>query len=320
MSSASIDGVLVIDKDEGPTSHDIVAVARRALGVSRIGHTGTLDPMATGVLPLVIGRATRVAQYLTAGHKTYEATIRFGLTTDTYDRSGAITATADTRPTRDDLEDALTAFRGSFTQTPPAFSAKSIDGTRAYDRARKHGAAAVQPRPVEVLVLRLDLLSFDGDTARVSVEAGAGFYVRSLAHDLGSALGTGAVLDALRRTRSGDFSLDGAIRYDELVGSTREVLLSRLLPFDLLLSDRPAVVLDADGVTRVRRGLDVGPFGGADASRPYVANATRGADAPRENIAERGGLVRLLDADGRLVALAKPIGDRGFLHASVVFG
>lgn len=306
MRTASIDGVLVIDKNEGPTSHDVVAVARRALGVPRIGHTGTLDPMATGVLPLVIGRATRVAQYLTATNKTYEATIRFGITTDTYDRFGAITASSDRRPTRSNVEEALSGFRGRFSQTPPAFSAKSIDGTRAYDRARKHGAAAVQPRPVEVLVLRLELQSFDGDTARLSMETGAGFYVRSLAHDLGSALGTGAVLDALRRTRSGDFSVERAIRYDELVGTPRELLLSRLLPFDQLLSDRPAVVLDTDGVSRVRHGLDVGPFGGAD--------------APQDNLVERGGFVRLLDADGHLVALAKPAGARGFLHASVVFG
>src|SRR5262245_21508183 len=115
----SLDGVLVIDKTEGPTSHDVVAVARRALGISRIGHTGTLDPMATGVLPLVIGRATRVAQYLTANEKAYDATIRFGVSTDTYDRSGTVVSRSDGRPSARDLEAALAAFRGSFVQTPP---------------------------------------------------------------------------------------------------------------------------------------------------------------------------------------------------------
>jgi tRNA pseudouridine55 synthase len=341
----SADGVLVIDKSEGPTSHDVVAVARRALGISRIGHTGTLDPMATGVLPLVIGRATRLAQFLTAGRKEYEATIRFGVTTETYDRAGAVTARSDRRPTRGDLDAALSRFIGSFSQTPPAFSAKSLDGERAYDRARKQGAAAVQPRPVTVSVHRLELLSFDAETARLLVEAGAGFYVRSLAHDLGAVLGTGAVLEALRRTRSGGFGLDEATRYDELVRIGRESLLGRLVPFDRLLGDRPSVTLDATGVDRVRHGLDVGPFrlegvsavihgGGMDAARGADApqdNATRcgadapqenqenGADAPQENPQENN-IVRLLDEQGRLVALGRAAGTPGFLHAPLVFG
>lgn len=305
MTSPDIDGVLVVDKSEGPTSHDVVAVARRALGVSRVGHTGTLDPMATGVLPLVVGRATRLAQYLTASSKTYRATVRFGVTTDTYDRHGSVTGHSDVRPTREQLEAALARFRGSFAQTPPAFSAKSIDGTRAYDRARRQGAAAVQPRPVTVTVHHLDLLAFDGETAALGVETGPGFYVRSLAHDLGAALGTGAVLDALRRTRSGDFDATQAVRYDELVTAPRPSLMSRLVPFDALLGDRPAVVLEAEDVGRVRHGLDVGPF--ADLARTH---AERDADL----------VIRLLDGDGHLVALGTPIGGRGFLHASVVFG
>jgi tRNA pseudouridine55 synthase len=307
MSPAPIvDGVLVIDKHEGPTSHDVVALARRALGVSRVGHTGTLDPMATGVLPLVIGRATRLAQYLTASHKTYEATIRFGVATDTYDRAGTVVARSDRRPTREGLDAALTSFTGSFQQTPPAFSAKSVDGTRAYDRARKHGAAAVQPKPVTVSVERLQVLAFDGETVRLLVEAGAGFYVRSLAHDLGTALETCAVLDALRRTQSGDFRLDGAVGYDELVTLARESLLSRLVPFDQLLTETPAVVLDARSVDRVRHGQNVGPF-------LDVADHAGGRARPENPI-------RLLDAEGRLIALATPAAERGFLHASVVFG
>src|SRR5689334_25447178 len=119
-----MDGVLVVDKTEGPTSHDVVTFARRSLGISRIGHTGTLDPLATGVLPLVVGRATRLAQFLTASDKSYEAPISFGRTTDTHDAAGTVTSTSDQRPTRDQLEAALTAFRGTFEQTPPIFSAK----------------------------------------------------------------------------------------------------------------------------------------------------------------------------------------------------
>ena len=307
-AAASADGVLVIDKTDGPTSHDVVALARRALGVSRIGHTGTLDPLATGVLPLVIGRATRLAQYLSASRKTYEASIRFGLTTDTYDRAGTVVATSLHRPSRESLEAALIPFTGSFEQTPPAFSAKSIDGTRAYDRARTHGAAAVQPKPVTVTVQRLELLAFDGECARVLVEAGAGFYVRSLAYDLGKVLRCGAMLDALRRTRSGDFSLDDAVSFAELATAAPGSLASRLVPFDRLLTERPAVVLDAHGVHRVRHGQDVGPF---TAVEP-------GTVLPGETLASN--IVRLLDPEGHLVALASPAGERGFLHASVVFG
>jgi tRNA pseudouridine55 synthase len=319
----SVDGVLVIDKSEGPTSHDVVAVARRALGNSRIGHTGTLDPMATGVLPLVIGRATRLAQFLTAGRKEYEATIRFGVITETYDRSGRVSARSDARPTRDELDAALTRFTGSFSQTPPAYSAKSIDGTRAYQRARQHGAAAVQPRPVTVSVQRLELVAFDSETARLIVEASAGFYVRSLAHDVGAVLGTGAVLEALRRTRAGGFGLAEAIRYDELVRGGRESLLGRLVPFDRLLSDCPSVTLDATAVDRVRHGLDVGPFRVEDVTGVVrgcdAGSADRGADAPQENIAPQD-IVRLMDEEGRLVALGKAAGMPGFFHAAVVFG
>lgn len=295
----SMDGVLVIDKSEGPTSHDVVAIARRALGVSRVGHTGTLDPMATGVLPLVIGRATRLAQFLSADDKEYEATVRFGVTTETYDRAGAVIATSPSRPTVGDLDAALATFRGAFEQTPPAYSAKNIDGTRAYVRARREGAAAVQPRPVRVTVEHLELLAFEGDTARLRVRAGAGFYVRSLAHDLGTRLGTGAVLDALRRTQSGSFGLDQAVPLAELVASTREAVRTRFVSIDQLLADRPSVVLEHSEVDRVRHGQDVGPF----------------------NLRVAGhDVVRLVDGDGRLVALAGNGRELGFLHASVVLG
>src|SRR5688572_12963117 len=167
------DGVLVVDKPQGPTSHDVVTLARRALGVSRIGHTGTLDPMATGVLPLVVGRATRLAQFLTAGDKDYDATIAFGRTTDTYDALGKIVTTSADRPSREQLETALARFRGTVEQTPPAYSAKNIDGERSYELARKTraGATALLPKAVSVTARQLDLVSFDGDTAclRISV-------------------------------------------------------------------------------------------------------------------------------------------------------
>jgi tRNA pseudouridine(55) synthase len=178
------DGVLVVDKTEGPTSHDVVTFARRALGVSRIGHTGTLDPMATGVLPLVIGRATRLAQFLTASDKTYEATVAFGRMTDTYDASGKVTGTSDRRPAREDLESALTRFRGTFEQTPPAYSAKNIDGERSYDLARRGKTAVAQrPKAVPVTVKRLEVIAFDGETARLEMQVTAGFYVLGFLQD-----------------------------------------------------------------------------------------------------------------------------------------
>ena len=285
-----MDGVLVIDKPQGPTSHDVVAVARRALGESRIGHTGTLDPMATGVLPLVVGRATRVAQFLTAGLKDYDATVRFGHTSDTYDATGTPGAHAAARPTRDALDAVLARFRGTFDQTPPAFSAKSIDGERAYALARRGGdQPARRPAAATVTVERLDVTAFDGDTAMLSMRVSAGFYVRSLAHDLGEALGMGAVLAALRRTRSGEFDLSQAVP-------------DRLVPFDSLLPGLPAAVLSAQAVEFVKNGREVGPGDLTACPSPLP------------------DLTRLMGPDGRLVALAKPGKTPGFLHASVVFG
>ena len=297
------DGVLVVDKPQGPTSHDVVTLARRALGVSRIGHTGTLDPMATGVLPLVVGRATRLAQFLTAGDKDYDATVAFGRTTDTYDALGKVATTSDERPTRAQLEAALARFRGTIEQTPPAYSAKNIDGERSYEIARKMktGGVATLPKAVTVTTRRLDLESFDGDTAGLQMSVTAGFYVRSLAHDLGAVLGMGAVLAALRRTRSGEFGLEGATPLADVLQSGREALASRLVPFDGLLAGLPSVTLrGAVQVERVKNGLEVAPEDVVTALSPLPE------------------LVRLLGPDGALVGLARPGKTAGFLHAAVV--
>jgi tRNA pseudouridine55 synthase len=306
-----VSGVLVVDKPEGPTSHDVVTLTRRALGVSRVGHTGTLDPMATGVLPLVIGRATRLAQFLTASDKTYEATIAFGRTTDTYDVKGRELSVCDDRPTRDGLEEALHKFRGAFEQTPPAFSAKNIDGTRSYDLARKSArmAAAVDPpvlaRPKAVMVRtqQLTLIDFERDTARLAMQVSAGFYVRSLAHDLGEALGCGAILVALRRTRSGEFGLDGAVRLEDALKSNREELATRLIPMRSLLTDLPSVTLRGPAsLERLKNGVEMGP---GDLVAPLAAPAP---------------IVRLLGPDADLAGLARPAKTEGFLHGWVVLG
>jgi tRNA pseudouridine55 synthase len=303
------DGVLVVDKPEGPTSHDVVTLTRRVLGVSRIGHTGTLDPLATGVLPLVIGRATRLAQFLTASDKTYEATIAFGRTTDTYDvRGREVSATAQ-RPTREQLETALPAFRGTFEQTPPAFSAKNIDGERSYEIARKAvrgggpSGPAIRPKAVTVTAHRVEVRSFDGDTAVLGMTVTAGFYVRSLAHDLGEALGCGAVLVALRRTRSGEFGLESAVPLETVLKASREELAARILPMAGLLPGLPAVTLRGpSNLERLKNGVEMGP---GDLLAPLNPLPP---------------IVRLLGPDGCLVGLAKPGKTAGFLHGWVVLG
>lgn len=306
-----LSGVLVIDKTEGPTSHDVVKFARRVLGESRIGHTGTLDPMATGVLPLVVGRATRVAQFLTASDKSYHATVAFGRATDTYDALGAVTHTSERRPGRAELDAAITAFQGTFAQTPPAYSAKNIDGERSYDLARKQkrkhasadapAAAPQRPQAVSVHVNRLRVIAFDGETAQLEMQVSAGFYVRSLVHDLGEALGCGAVLTALRRTRSGEFSLDRSVPLAELLQASRESLAGRIVPFRELLTELPSVTLrSAIQLERLKNGVEMGP---ADLVAPLAALPP---------------VVRLLGPDGDLVGLARPAKTPGNLHGWVV--
>lgn len=294
--------MLVVDKPQGPTSHDVVTLARRVLGVSRIGHTGTLDPMATGVLPLVIGRATRLAQFLTATDKDYEARVSFGRATNTYDAMGTDVSTSAARPTREQIEQALPRFRGAFEQTPPAFSAKNIDGERSYDIARKaKDGVVVLPKPVTVTVRELTLISFDGDTAVLHMRVTAGFYVRSLAHDLGAALGMGGVLVGLRRTRSGEFGLEAAVPLADVLQAGREALATRLLPLNALLPELPTVTLHGpDQVVRIKNGVELVP---GDLVSPL-------SPLPE--------LVRVMGADGTLVALAKPAKTPGFLHAAIV--
>ena len=204
-----MNGVIVVDKPAGPTSHDVVARVRRTIGVRRIGHTGTLDPLATGVLPLVVGRATRLAQFLSADEKEYVADVRFGVATTSYDGEGLIenervagpTAAVEPHVLRDLLDD----FRGTYWQTPPPFSAKKVGGTRAYRLARAE--KPVELKPVKVTVRDLELLSCGDGLAKLRIVCSSGFYVRSLAHEIGTRLGCGAYLQALRRTRAGEFTI-----------------------------------------------------------------------------------------------------------------
>jgi tRNA pseudouridine55 synthase len=291
-----MDGVLVVDKPEGLTSHDVVAVARRALHETRIGHTGTLDPMATGVLPIAIGRATRLVRFLTASDKEYDATIRFGLTTDSYDITGRETSRSGRQPDREALGAALASLTGEYLQTPPAFSAKKVGGTRAYALARRgrvpptgaaDGERAIQLAPVPVNVSRAELESFEGALARVTLTCSAGFYVRAFAHALGERVGTGACLSALRRFLQPD-----------------SAAADRLVPLERVLAGFPAVHLTAEGRSRVAHGRDV-----------EAAQVAPGSGMAQ---GDHRPWVRLLDADGRLVAIGTPGPGPGSLHPAVV--
>jgi tRNA pseudouridine55 synthase len=288
------DGALVVDKPGGLTSHDVVAALRRRLGGAKIGHTGTLDPMATGVLPLLVGRATRLAQFVAGATKTYEARIRFGWATTTYDAMGEPAGAAvEARVDAARIERAADAFRGAFTQRPPAFSAKKVDGHRAYDLARADKAPDLPPVPVTVH--HLEVLGVEGGVADLRITCSAGFYVRSLAHDLGQAVGCGAHLAALRRTASGPFTIDRAWALGDLLAEGASPS-EAVLPMADVLPDVPAVRLDAITLERVRRGLEVAAPG----------------------LAPLAPLARLLTPEGVLAAIGRPGSRPGLLHPVVV--
>jgi tRNA pseudouridine55 synthase len=266
-----VDGVIVVDKPEGWTSHDVVAKLRRIANTRKIGHLGTLDPIATGVLPLVVGKATRLAQFYTRNDKVYDTIIRFGYSTTTYDRSGTRTSEqVEVTVDREQLEDLLPRFLGEIEQIPPAVSAKKVDGVRAYKLVRKQ--PDVQLEPVTVQVFSIKLLDTTGPDARIVVHCSAGTYVRSIAHDLGKLLGCGAHMHELRRTASGDFGEEHAKTLDELQTLSAESrLLEALIPAAELLPDFPTVYVDSPLAAQIRQGRNfpVSPFRVRQGSR-YV--------------------------------------------------
>jgi tRNA pseudouridine55 synthase len=257
-----MDGIIVVDKPEGWTSHDVVNKLRKLANTRRVGHLGTLDPMATGVLPLVIGRATRLAQFYVRNDKVYDATVRFGYSTDTYDREGtAVSIPSEPALNREVIEQRLDAFRGEFLLRPPAVSAKKIQGVPAYRLARKQ--IPIELKPVPVHVYELKLLEVEGSQARLWTHCSAGTYMRSIAHELGQSLGCGAHLAALRRVRTGDFSLEQSRSIPELESLAAQGRLAEaLIPASALLPSFPAVVIDQTTAGMVRQGRDfpVSPF------------------------------------------------------------
>jgi tRNA pseudouridine55 synthase len=264
-----VDGVIVVDKASGWTSHDVVNKMRRIAGTRKVGHLGTLDPAATGVLPVVIGRATRLAQFYTRNEKVYEGVIHFGNSTDTYDGEGVATSPVQQITLeRDALSAVLNRFVGRFAQVPPAVSAKKIGGRPSYELVRKQ--QAVELKAVEIEVYALDLLSMEGADASVRVHCSAGTYLRSIAHDAGEMMGCGAFLKSLRRIASGDFKIQDARTLEQLAELSSTGRLSEaLIPASQMLPHFPAETVDLITEGQIRNGRDfrVSPFRADDGAR-----------------------------------------------------
>jgi tRNA pseudouridine55 synthase len=251
-----MNGLLVLDKPAGVTSHDVVSIVRRATGEKSIGHLGTLDPMATGVLPLLLGKYTRLAQFFGQAEKHYDGHIRFGFATETFDAEG--TAVAEAQPlmqTLEELRELSRGFHGEVDQMPPIYSAKKINGVPAHKLAR--AGVDVPVKTARITIHRFELCSLDGETAAFEMEVSAGGYVRSVAHELGQLAGCGAHLSSLRRTRAGAFTLAQAITIDQLKQST-VAELEGLLPHPrTLLPEMPSVTVDDQLAGRLRNGMQV---------------------------------------------------------------
>jgi tRNA pseudouridine55 synthase len=251
-----MNGLLVLDKPSGVTSHDVVSIVRRATGEKSIGHLGTLDPMATGVLPLLLGKYTRLAQFFGQAEKHYTGHIRFGFATDTFDAEGV--ASGNVLPLTHSLAELVTLgsrFHGEMDQMPPIYSAKKINGVAAHKLARSGAEVAV--KPARITIHQFALTGLEGDTASFVIEVSAGGYVRSVAHELGQAAGCGAHLSTLRRTRAGAFGLEQAISIDQLKQASMSEIEALLPHPRTLLPEMPSVTVDEQMAGRIRNGMQV---------------------------------------------------------------
>lgn len=299
-----MDGALVIDKPRGITSHDVVAAVRRILRQKRVGHLGTLDPIATGVLPLLLGRATRLARFYERRRKRYEGTIRFGFATDTYDADGRpLSKDQPVQLDRAALEAAVGGFVGKFEQMPPPYSAKKVGGVAAHELARQHKPVTL--KPVEVEVYEFRVLEVDGPRAGFSIESSAGTYIRSLAHEVGQRLGVGAHLEQIRRTASGEFGIDQARKLEELekaAGAGRAAEL--LIPLEKLLPDLPSTVVGEPVERRVWHGAKF------EVNLNAIQAGEAGAELDREGW--RPYRLRVCNGSGELIAIAEAVVPRVF--------
>ena len=252
-----LNAVMVVDKPAGWTSHDVVGKARRILGERSIGHLGTLDPMATGVLPLVTGKMTRLAQFYTASEKAYEGTIRLGFATDTYDCDGEPAGAAqEVHVTLEEIREAVGGFLGRIQQVPPSFSAKKIQGVPAYKLARKKKDVELQP--VEVEIKQFTVSSLNGDVAEFACRVSSGTYVRSVAHELGLKLGVGAHLASLRRTAVGEFNVEQSHTLEQIAEAAKQGRLEELCIHPRrVLPEIPSVTATEEDVGKIRHGRSV---------------------------------------------------------------
>ncbi|HVP91467.1 MAG TPA: tRNA pseudouridine(55) synthase TruB [Terriglobales bacterium] len=305
-----MDGLLIIDKPAGCTSHDVVLRVRRLLRLRRVGHGGTLDPDATGVLLIALGQATRFFPFLSGEDKAYDGLIRLGYATDTYDASGrpASPDRASGLPTADEVAAAMHGFEGELLQVPPPYSAKKVGGRRAYELARTRKAFSLEP--VRVRVAAFTMAGYAPPLVRFEVRCSPGTYVRALAHDLGAKLGCGAHLQELRRTASGSYGLRRAVPLRALEEAVERGRMGGLLvPLEDLLPDAPSVVVAPEAVDRARNGT---PLFAAHLAAPLAA-------PPADNLSGgRFSLFRLLDPSGRLLGLARPSPGDGSLHPFLI--
>jgi tRNA pseudouridine55 synthase len=287
-------GLIIVDKPFGPTSHRIVSLVRQGTGIRKVGHAGTLDPRASGVLVLCLGPATRLSEYLSMTSKRYEATIRFGATTQTYDGDGEIVRRSEQLPTIDQIQAALPQFMGEIRQAPPPFSAIKLQGRRAYDMARAGEPVELAPRSVTIHLL--EVADYHAPDLALAIECSAGTYIRSLANDLGECLGAGAYLAALRRTKAGPFGIDQAVSLAMLeesfgTGSWEEYVR----PAADALPHLPIIRLDAVQLEGVRHGHRL----------PAAAASS--------------GMARGLGPDGELAAILEAVEAGSLWHPRKVF-
>lgn len=245
-----MDGIVIVDKPQNWTSQDVTARLRRVFHTRRIGHGGTLDPMATGVLPIFVGRATRGVEFFEHAEKTYETVLRLGLTTDTEDITGAVLTETPVSVTDEQIEAALAAFRGEIMQVPPMYSALKVNGQKLCDLARKGKTVERQPRPITIH--ELTLLERGVNTLRLRVRCSKGTYIRTLCKDIGEELGCGGCMESLRRVSAGEYTIDEAVPLQELLDTTQAAKYLRSV--DTMFRNYPAVTLTANQETRCRNG------------------------------------------------------------------
>ena len=287
-------GLIVVDKPVGPTSHQIVGLVRKGTGIRKVGHAGTLDPRASGVLVLCLGPATRLSEFLSNTAKEYEAVVRFGASTRTFDTDGEVTRRTGQAPTRRQIEAVLPRFQGDIIQKPPPYSAIKVQGRKAYEMARAGEEPSLEPRQIHIS--RLEIRSYTSPDLALIVECSAGTYIRSLAHDLGEAVGTGAHLAALKRTKAGPFRIQEAVPLPMLeVGFLTGKWEQHMRPASDALPELAAVEVDEAAVARLRDGHRI-PSGG-----------------------QAEGLAKALSLDGELVAILEAADEGTTWHPRKVF-